>query len=192
MYDSAPRPNHVDMTNPQARSRRKFLKRTTLGAVALWSSSFLPSSCSRYEEVPGTIMDQLRFFSAHEYLIMKAVAARLVHTIRTAEPDAERISIAIQADRYLADAHPETQRQFHQLLTVFNSPIFAFLFDLRFSSFLDMESADRDSYLHDWMTSRIPFRRSAFQALKRLCMSLYYTDDRTWESIGYGGPFVPT
>ncbi len=174
----------------QAESRRIFLRQTAFGAAALWSSTFLPIGCSRYEQVPEEILRRLTFFSGHEYMIVKAVAARLIRKVLPTDPDPNETGVALRADKFLTDADREIQRQFHQLLTVFNSPIFAFLFDLRFSSFLDMKPADQDSYLRDWMTGIIPFRRTAFQALKRLCMIMYYTDDRTWESIRYKGPFV--
>ena len=178
------------MTVSKSSPRRKFLTQTTFGAITLWASAFMPFGCSRYKEVPRQIMGQLTYFSGHEYMILKAAASRLIQKVLPTDPDPDETGVALRADKFLADANPEVQLQFHQLLIVLNSPIFAFLFDLRFSSFLDMKSADQDSYLRDWMTSRIPFRRTVFQALKRLCMSMYYSDDRIWESIRYRGPFV--
>ena len=68
---------------------------------------------------------------------------------------------------------------------------FAFLFDFRFSSFLDMNAADQDSYLEDWMTSSLEFRRTGYQALKRTCLSMFYTDTRSFADIGYHGMFLP-
>jgi hypothetical protein len=32
--------------------------------------------------------------------------------------------------------------------------------------------------------------RRHVSGLRFLCVFLYYTDDRTWPSIGYGGPMV--
>ena len=65
------------------------------------------------------------------------------------------------------------------------------LLDFRMSSFLNMTLAVKDSYLHDWMTSSLGFRRTGFQALKRVSMSMFYTDSRTWKEIGYDGMFMP-
>ncbi|MEK6650322.1 MAG: hypothetical protein AABY75_05060, partial [Bacteroidota bacterium] len=90
-------------------------------------------------------------------------------------------------DNYLAGADPEVQDQFHQLLTVFNSGIAAFLFDFRTSSFLGMSPEERSSYLRDWMESPIGFRRTAFTALKRVAMSTYYSHPSSWASIGFDG-----
>lgn len=33
--------------------------------------------------------------------------------------------------------------------------------------------------------------RSAFKGLRFLCLLFYYTDERTWKRMGYGGPWVP-
>jgi hypothetical protein len=83
------------------------------------------------------------------------------------------------------------QDQLHQLFTVFNAPFFTFLFDFRFCSFLNMSALDKDSYVLDWMTSKFGFRRTGFQALKRVSLSMFYTDSRSWKEIGYEGMFMP-
>jgi len=106
-------------------------------------------------------------------------------------PDEGEIDVAGRADVFLSTADPEIRDQIHQLLTVFNAPFFTFLFDFRFSSFLNMSPQDKDSYLEDWMKSILGLRRTGFQALKRLCMSMYYTDSRSWKEIGYEGMFLP-
>jgi hypothetical protein len=54
-----------------------------------------------------------------------------------------------------------------------------------------MSPADKDSYIEDWMTSNLGFRRTGFQALKRVSMSMFYTDSRSWKEIGYEGMFMP-
>jgi hypothetical protein len=41
------------------------------------------------------------------------------------------------------------------------------------------------------MTSSFGFRRTGFQALKRLSMSMHYTDERSWEEIGFHGMELP-
>jgi hypothetical protein len=54
-----------------------------------------------------------------------------------------------------------------------------------------MSPQDKDSYLEDWMTSNLGFRRTGFQALKRISLSMFYTDSRSWTEIGYEGMFLP-
>lgn len=138
-------------------------------------------------QVPSDIVRQLHFFSPHEYLIMQAVADRIVGSPKSNAPSASDIGVALRADVFLSMADPEIQDQFHQLLTVFNAPLFTFLFDFRFSSFINMKTEDQDSYLEDWMTSIIGFRRTAFQALKRTSLSMFYTEPRSWKEIGFDG-----
>jgi hypothetical protein len=133
----------------------------------------------------------LAFFSRREYLIFEAIAERFIGLPSRGQPSAEGVGVASRADQFLAGADPEVQDQLHQLFTAFNAPFFTFLFDFRFSSFLNMSAPDKDSYILDWMTSKFGFRRTGFQALKRVSLSMFYTDSRSWKEIGYDGMFMP-
>jgi hypothetical protein len=171
-------------------SRRKFLKETLSGVVFLSAAKLIPPSlllASEQDQVPGNLL----FFSPKEYLIFAAVAEQIIGPATPGQVQTKDVGVALRADQYLAGADPEVQGQIHQLLSVFNAPLFTFLFDLRMSSFLNMSMADKDSYLEDWMTSSLGFRRTGFQALKRISMSMFYTDSRTWKEIGYDGMFMP-
>jgi len=167
-------------------SRRIFLRRTLLGSVALSTARFLPTIDSSV--LSSDLKSPLLYFSERELVIVKAVADRI---IGDGSPSASDVDAALRADAFLAGADPEVQDQFHQLLTVFNNPVFTFLWDFRFGSFVNMSDADKDSYLEDWMTSILGFRRTGFQALKRVCMSVYYTEPHSWQSIGFDDSFVP-
>ena len=134
-------------------------------------------------------MRDLRFFSGDEFRILHAAALRIVGAASDDGPTGAELDVARRADRFLAGADPEIQEQFHLLLTLLNHQFFTFLFDFRFSSFVNMSPEDQDTYLEDWMMSPLPFRRQAFVGLKRLCMSMYYTDPRSWDAIGYDGVF---
>jgi hypothetical protein len=162
-----------------APTRRAFLKETAFGVAALalarpFSSSLIASS----GDPPG-----LAFFSEEEHAVVAAAAQRLLGIY--GEGSSPTIDVALRADRFLSGEDPEVQEQFHLLLTIFNSQIAAFLFSLKFSSFLDMGPQSQDDYLEGWMTSRLGFRRTAFQGLKRLCMSMYYTHPASFAPIGY-------
>jgi len=178
------------MTNISLIPRRRFLKQTTLGVLALSAARALPSS-SLLPQVDDRTPKDLLYFSPKEYLIFEAVAERIIGPSRPDGASAGDNAVAQRADQFLATADPEIQDQFHQLLTVFNAPFFTFLFDLRFSSFLKMSPEDKDSYLEDWMTSNLAMRRTGFQALKRISLSMFYTDSRSWSEIGYEGMFLP-
>ena len=172
-------------------SRRTFLKETVFGALSLTAARWIPASASTLV-LPDETARQLKYFSTHEYLVVGAIAERIVGPPGKNGIDASHVDVALRADRFLAGADTEIQEQFHQLLTVFNAPFFTFLFDFRFSSFLNMTPEDKDSYLEDWMTSVIGFRRQGFQALKRICLSMFYTDSRTWAESGFDGVFFPS
>jgi hypothetical protein len=171
-------------------SRRKFLKETLSGVVFLSAAKLIPANlmfASEQDQVPGHLL----FFSPKEYLIFEAVAERIIGPATPGQVRTKDVGVAVRADQFLAGADPEVQGQIHQLLSVFNAPLFTFLFDFRMSSFLNMSPVDKDSYLEDWMTSSLGFRRTGFQALKRVSMSMFYTDNRTWKEIGYDGMFMP-
>ena len=57
--------------------------------------------------------------------------------------------------------------------------------------FTRMSPERRERYLRAWATSRIPQRRKAFQALKRLTTVTHYTTPGAARSIGYPGPLGP-
>lgn len=165
-------------------SRRTFLRRSILGSMFLSFGGVL-------RPLPGQApsLQALLFFSDYEFKIMKAVAARVID-LNSSSPLSEH-EVALRADKFLSAEHAEIQDQYHTLLYAFNAPLFTFLFDFRFSSFINMSPEDQDSYLEDWMTSTFAFRRTGFQALKRLSLSMYYTDSRSWPEIQYDGMFLP-
>ena len=185
MYESSRR-----FVQPESASRRKFLKETLFGAVSLSVGKIVPSGMLFAGDLTRVPRD-LVYFSPKEFLIFESAAERLIGAPPPGQPGSAEMGVASRADQFLGGADPEVQEQFHQLLTVFNAPLFAFLFDFRFSSFLSMSPQDKDSYLEDWMTSSLGVRRTGFQALKRICMSMFYTHSRSWKEIGYEGMFMP-
>ena len=171
-------------------TRRKFLKKSLFGVALLSSSKFIPSEVLFANEL-NQVPKNLAFFSPREYIIFEAIAERIIGLPSTDQPSVKDVGVAARADQFLAGADPEVQDQLHQLFTVFNAAFFTFLFDFRFSSFLNMSAPDKDSYIRDWMTSKFGFRRTAFQALERVSLSMFYTDNRPWKEIGYEGMFMP-
>ena len=164
--------------------RRLFLRRTAFGVAALTVGPWLPGGSPSPDHLPSDIGDRLLFASSGEFVVLQAVAETFIGLTGGVGP-LSTAEAASRMDHYLAGADPEVQEQFHQLLTVFNSGITAFLFDLRTSSFVGMSPEDRVSYVQDWMESPIGFRRTAFQGLKRVAMSCYYSHPASFASIGY-------
>jgi hypothetical protein len=172
--------------------RRRFLKQTTSGLIFLTLARYIPAAAIARESMDEPPVEPgekapLRYFSAHEYRVVRAASARLVGPSDPETARVEAIDAALRADLFLAGEEPEIQSQIHLLLTVFSSTLFAFLFDLRMRQFLDMSVEEQDAWLGDWMTSRLAFRRKGFIALKRLCLSMYYTDTRSWSQLRYDG-----
>jgi hypothetical protein len=166
--------------------RRRFLKQTAFGVAALTVGGCLSDGGTGADELPPGVAGQLRFASPTEFLVLQAAAEQLIDLPATGGPMTSA-DLALRMDLYLSGADEEVRDQFHQLLSVFNSGIAAFLFDLRFSSFLGMSPEDRRAYLADWMESPIGFRRTAFMALKRVASSSYYSHPASWTAIGYDG-----
>jgi hypothetical protein len=166
--------------------RRRFLRQTFFGAAALFIAPALPSRVHHAQIAPVTA-GQLQFFSKEEYLVVSAAAARLTGHPPGEQGSGQSVDAALRADAFLGTEDPEIQEQIHLLLTIFNSAIASFIFSFQFSGFLSMDPAGQDRYLEGWMTSSLSFRRTGFQALKRLSMSMHYTDARSWEEIGFHG-----
>ncbi len=175
---------------PESVSRRKFLKRTLFGAALLSVAKIVPSGTLFADDLTS-VPQNLVYFSPKEFLVFEAAADRLIGTPPPGQHSSAEIGVAARADQFLGGADPEVQEQFHQLLSVFNAPLFTFLFDFRLSSFVAMSPEDKDTYLEDWMTSSLRVRRTGFQALKRVCMSMFYTHSGSWKEIGYEGMFMP-
>jgi len=176
----------MKMDRPKT-DRRFFIKKTLLGAGALAVAQFLPIGCTRTPPVLK-IYEELEYFSDEEAYLLSCIAKRIVPLGDDAGRDLH--DVIIRLDRFFVDAFPEDQREFGRLLSVFNNPIFVFLFSGSFKSFDRMPDDQKDAYLRGWMISAWGFRRTAFQALKRLLMSMHYTRDESWVEIGYGGPLV--
>jgi hypothetical protein len=180
----------IDPHHVTSQGRRRFLRQTLFGAAALFVAPFLPSGSLR-AQTGGDTGRKLLFFSEEEYGIVSAAAARLTGFPQEDPGSKETIDRAHRADSFLSTEDAEIQDQVHLLLRVFNSPIAAFFFSFKFSSFSAMDAADQESYIGGWMTSSLGFRRTGFQALKRLSMSMHYTDERSWPEIGFHGMELP-
>src|SRR3989442_13742242 len=74
------------------------------------------------------------------------------------------------------------------LLRLFESRVVNFLLSGTPRPFTSMSAPERERYLRRWATSRIPQRRKAFQALKRLTTVTHYTTPGAGRAIGYPGP----
>jgi len=116
--------------------------------------------------------------------VLQAVAATLVVD---GPPDlGERVS------RKIASLpRPADRRELDLLLRLLDSRIVNLLLSAIPKPFTRMSPAERERCLRGWATSRLPPRRKAFQALKRLTTVTHYTTPGAARAIGYPGPLGP-
>jgi len=164
--------------------RRRFLKGSASGLALLGFGSLLPAGCRSYPKprVP------LRFFTATEYAIMNAVAARLLGAADKIGPGKEQIDVAARVDTSVAVWDADAQRQLRTMLRVFEHG--TYLFDLQRKRFTRLAAPQQDRYLAGWMNSTLGARRIVFRALKALAASGYYREAGTWQRLGYDGPWL--
>jgi len=173
----------LDLEN---RSRRRFLRKTLLGVVALGVSKyFLPTSFLNATAVSSSTT--IGFLSPAQMATLQALSNRLIPS-GEAMPAAAELNVAGGLDQFLMIIDPPVAEQIAQLLDLFDfSPM---IFDFKWGRFTSLPPADQDDVLSSWATSRLEFRRTGFVALKKLSMAVYYSQDAVWKTIGYDGPLV--
>lgn len=116
--------------------------------------------------------------------VLRAVAATLV---RDGAPElGDRVARQIDALPRAAD-----RAELDRLLRALDSRLVNLLLSGTPIPFSRMSTARRERVLRGWATSRIPLRRKAFQALKRLTTVTHYTTPGVARAIGYPGPLGP-
>jgi len=117
---------------------------------------------------------------------LRAVAATLV------DGGAEQADLAARVAGHVAMLPRAADRaELDVLLTLFESRVVNLLIAGMPHRFSRMTPAQRERYLRGWATSRLPPRRKAFQALKRLVTVTHYTTPGVLRASGYPGPLGP-
>lgn len=166
-------------------SRRRFLKKTVLGLAALSFSRIALSSSPQSGDILST-KTGLRFLSPRQFQVLEAICDRMLPAAEGL-PGATDLKVAAHLDVYLSTMDRSVGQQIAQLLDLFEwSPL---LFDFKPARFTSLTPDQRDEVLHGWATSRFEFRRTGFQALRRLSMAGYYGQEGSWKAIGYEGPY---
>ena len=90
------------------------------------------------------------------------------------------------------------QTEFGQLLDLLEKPLLGFTWLGALKPFTQLAPTQREQVLLSWASSRLPPLRKGFQALRKLCLFLYYggspADGRpnpAWAALGYPGPALP-
>ncbi len=173
-------PKVTNLLSPAA-SRRDFLKRSLTGTILLASAGFL-SRCTggRPEPAPG-----MTFLSLQE---LKTLTAFTETVLPGAETSGPVRSVSFRIDREVSQWSARNQSQLRSLLSLVESGTRYFFFSWwRFS---DLSLDERRRYLLEWERSTIDLRREAYQVLRMMAFFYYYSQDATWQAIGYDGPWI--
>lgn len=140
--------------------------------------------------LPEAERARLRVLSPKEYLVLQAVARRILRADGSDAPSPDELEVARFADGYLAGLPAPLASDVKSLLQLFEHG--SWVFRLRGSRFTRMTPEEQDATLEDWAESGLAVRRQGFQALRTLCFLGYYRHDRTWPLLAYSGPLVGT
>jgi hypothetical protein len=163
--------------------RRTFLRTSLLGGALLGVAGVIGKHLSGYS-LDGATAAKLRALSAKEFLVLRAIARRILAPDGAA-PSADEVEAALHADAYVARLEPPLRDDLRALLHLFEHSA-----SLR-SRFTRLDGEAQDAALASWESSALALRRRGFQAMKTLCLFGYWRDDRTWPLIGYSGPMLP-
>jgi hypothetical protein len=167
-------------------SRRRFLRAGLIGGLLLGGAALVGKQTSGYSLDEAT-RRRLRALSPKEYLILQAVARRVLAPDEPGAPSADRVEVALAVDAYLAKLPRELTSDVRALLHLVEHGSSLFTG----ARFTRMSPAAQDATLADWQRSSLTVRRRGFQALRTLSFLGYWRDDRTWPLLGYSGPMLP-
>jgi len=169
-------------------TRRGFLRAGIAGTVLLGGAAIVGRSLSGYH-LDAATSKRLRVLSAKEYLVMQAVARRVLAADGEDAPSPDSVDVAGAVDVYVAQLPAAVQRDVRALLQLVEHG--SSLFRGHVARFTHLSPAEQDATLADWQRSSLTVRRRGFQALRTLAFLGYWRDDRTWPLIGYSGPMLP-
>ncbi len=125
--------------------------------------------------------------SPGQRLALDALCRRIVPAAFAAHATSVDLPMAVEAR--LASSGSDVRAQVALLLTAFDHPATAFIFSLSQRRFSRLHPRAQDAWLRAWEQSRIPQRRTIFQAFRRLILSTYYAMPAAHPAIGFPGPF---
>ena len=111
-------------------------------------------------------------FTPSQRTALEALCRRLAPLPEAPDPAAAALADAVGAR--LATIDPEQAALVARLLSLLDHPATAALTSGRPTRFSRMPPARQDAWLRSWEASRIPARRSIFQAVRRLVLSTWY------------------
>jgi len=165
-------------------SRRGFLRIGAAASAAIVGAGAL-AGCTHLTHDDGPD-EQPDVLTRRELATLAAIADRVI--VPGADgPTARDARTARRIDRELAFNEGTLVDDVRAALALMEYGPFL---DLRWRPFTRLAADEQDAYLRASAESRWTLRRNALNGLRFLCLFFYYTDDRTWPAIGYGGPMV--
>ncbi len=169
-------------------SRRGFLGTSAAGAAALVAAGgwfWWEGDAARYQAMAGGAVPTV--LSVTELAILGAICETVI-AVAPGTPGVAEAQTARRIDRELMfhEGSPLVSDLKLALALLEHLPALDFL-GVRFT---ELSAADRTRFLHNCEASAWSARRQAFAGIKFLILFFYYTDARTWHSIGYSGPQV--
>jgi hypothetical protein len=164
-------------------SRRGFLRAGAITSGALIGAGLL-GGCVRSS--PALDDEHPEVLSRRELAILAAIAERVI-TPADGTPTARDARVARRIDRELVFNEGTLAGDVRAALALVEYSPFL---DLRLRPFTRLPAEEQDAHLQACAQSVWTTRRNAFSGLRFLCLFFYYSDDRTWRSIGYDGTMV--
>ncbi len=162
-------------------TRREFLLFTTTLALGL-----LNGAGARVAGAAVAASPALRCFNQREWATLDALAM-VFWPAAAGRPDGRVVGVASACDRLFEGAHPGLQRELKLALWLWEWGPYL---HGEWCSFGQLSMESRLRYAEHWRTSAIGLCRRLYVALQRLCAMVYHMQPATWQSMGYGGPWV--
>jgi hypothetical protein len=162
-------------------SRRRFLRTTIVGGALLGAAAVVGRHLGGYQLDPPTA-SRLRALTPKEYLVLRAVARRVLAPDGEDAPSADTVEAALHADAYLTRLPAPLLSDVRALLHLIEHGSSVT------SRFSRMGAGEQDAVLASWQRSRLAVKRQGLQALRALAFMGYWRDERTWSLLGYTGP----
>ncbi len=172
--------------SPVEPPRRSFLKKGLFGGLVLLVGG-AGAIAARPTRKGGAPKGPLKVFTPAEYAIFAAMAERVVGS-GEGSPSPTSLDVAGKADATMALAYPSVQKEYKQLLNLFDNGLVGVVTGTGFAPFTASTKKAQDARLRAWSSSRVGLFRTGFQAMKRLAAACYYASPETWKDVGYPGP----
>lgn len=161
--------------------RRTFIKRGLVGGAILLLGGGAGLALAPTKE-QATPAGPLLALEPRGFQVLVAVAKRVLPA------GADAASVAQQVDSLLSRAAPESQKDFGRLLMLFENALPGLLFDGHVLPFTRLSPESQDAVLLRWRDSKLTLRRTGYQALRRICLAVFYADEASWPALGYHPP----